>query len=154
MVIAVVEAQGKYFRWNLSAAVGTGQPNLLDDVELVRFGYICWKQNVKYAADPELQTLLNELRPMGVFDDDLARVIVMHQRIRGGTQDGKVSPANISFTSHNRERYDGTNTWMIIALDNNMRDMTDDYYPRIDKHLQSGPALSLVVKGILTGSKF
>lgn len=154
MVIAVVEFQGTLFRWNLSSNVGPRQPNALDDVELVRFGYICLKQNLRFPADPSLRPSLNKLRPFGPFDEDLAEVISAHQKARGGTQDGIVSVARITGVGASKnELYDRRNTWIIISLNNNMLDITDDIYPRIDKHPQSGPTLSLKVKQILTQSQ-
>lgn len=152
MVIAVVEFQGNAFRWNLSANVGPGQRNALDDVELVRFGYICLKQNLRFPPNPLLLPSLNKMRPFGPFDQDLAEVISVHQNARGGTQDGIVSVAKISSTSKS-ELYDRRNAWIIVSLNNNMLDVADDIYPRIDKHPQSGPTLSLKVKQILTGSQ-
>jgi hypothetical protein len=55
MVVAVAELNGRAFRWNLTANVGPGQPNKLDDVELVRFGYICMRQNLKFPPSSDLQ---------------------------------------------------------------------------------------------------
>ena len=104
MVIAVAEVKGKFFRWNLSANVGPQQPNKLDDVELVRFGYFCMRENKQFPAKPEVRAALQEMRNSGPFAQDLANVIVAHQRSRGGTQDGRVSVANVSFTSANREK--------------------------------------------------
>jgi hypothetical protein len=153
MVVAVVEFQGTLFRWNLSSNVGPGQQNALDDVELVRFGYICMKQNAKFPAPPSLQTALLNMLPFGPFGQDLADVISVHQQLRGGTQDGIVSVAKVSGASKS-ELYDRRTTWIILALNNNMLDITDDIYPRIDKHLQSGPTVSLKVKQILTRSQF
>ena len=148
MVIAVAELNGRAFRWNLTANVGPGQPNKLDDVELVRFGYICMKQNVKFPASSDLQEVIDKVRADGPFDTDLADAIKAHQLEHGGTQDGIVSVANVSSTSHNKERYDSSHTWIIMNLNNNMLDVAGDVYPRIDKHPQSGPEVSKVVKKI------
>ena len=148
MVVAVTEIKGQAFRWNLSAHVGPGQPNKIDDVELVRFGYYCLRQNGKFPAAPELLPVLREMQNFGGFGPDLANVIVAHQQNRGGTQDGVVSPARISNTSTNRELYDGTHNWIVTALDNNMRDVAGEFYPRVDKHAASGPEVSKAIKRI------
>lgn len=148
MVTAVAELSGQAFRWNLSADVGSRQPNRLDDVELVRFGYYCMSQDTRFPPDPKLRPVLQAMRSLGPFDQDLANVIVTHQRNRRPTQDGKVSVAKVSFTSTNRERYDGAHSWIIISLNNNMIDIAGDVYPRIDKHPASGPEVSKAVKKI------
>jgi hypothetical protein len=123
--------------------------NKLDDVELVRFGYNCMRLNTRFpTTDPGLLSALKAMRRTGGFDQDLADVIVAHQRSRGGTQDGIVSVARISATSKNRERYDGAHSWIIVALDNNMVDVAADVYPRIDKHPDSGFGVSSAVKKV------
>ena len=104
MVIAVFDTASQLFRWNLSANVGRGQPNLIADVELVRLGYVAVRDNTKFP-------------------------------------DGYVSVAKISATSTNRDFYDGSHAWIIIILDNNLRDLPGDQYPRIDKHPKCGPEL-------------
>ena len=148
MVIAVAEVKGQAFRWNLSSSVGSGQINRLDDVELVRFGYNCLKQNKKFPPSAALLPALRAMKTFGEFDQDLADVIVAHQKDRGGTQDGIVSVANVTFTSTNRELYDRKHSWIIIALCNNMIDVAGDVYPRVDKHPESGPEISRSVKSI------
>jgi hypothetical protein len=148
MVVAVTEFKGQAFRWNLSANVGRGQPNKIDDVELIRFGYACMRQNKKFPPDPELLPALRAMQNFGGFGPDLANVIVAHQKNRGGTQDGVVSVARISNTSTNRELYDGAHSWIVISLDNNMRDVAGDIYPRVDRHADSGPDVSNAIKRI------
>ena len=148
MVIAVAEVKGQAFRWNLSTAVGPGQINKPDDVELVRFGYFCMLQNKKFPPSPGLVPALKATRSFGKFDQDLADMIVAHQQDRGGTQDGIVSVANITFTSTNRELYDRKHSWIVIALNNNMRDVAADIYPRIDNHPDSGPDITSAVRRI------
>ncbi|WP_294532491.1 hypothetical protein [uncultured Rhodoblastus sp.] len=154
MVIAVVEQQGNFFRWNLSANVGPRQPNKPDDVELVRFGYFCMKQNVRIPPKPELRPFLEKVRPIGPFDQDLADMIAAHERTRGGSQDGIISVAKISFSSNNGEHYDGVHPWIIVVLNNNMLTVVGDIYPRIDMHKQAGPEISKTVKNILTNDSW
>lgn len=150
MVVAVALDGGKAFRWNLTADVGPGQRNLGDDVDFVRFGYFCMMINPISRKSPELQAALNKLRPAGRFDTDLAEVIRVHQKDRGGKQDGIVSVEKA--TNANRETYDGAHVWIVAVLNNNMRDITSDDYPRIDKHQSSGVMLMAAVKNIMTGS--
>jgi hypothetical protein len=69
-----------------------------------------------------------------------------HQRLRGGTQDGRVSVAKAN--NLNRGQYDGQHVWMIFPLNNSMIDRAPDIYARIDLHPQSGPAVSATVKKI------
>ena len=141
MVIAVFDTASQLFRWNLSANVGRGQPNLIADVELVRLGYVAVRDNTKFPAKAELREPLSKLQPFGPYGPDLQAVIEAHQKVRGGTQDGYVSVAKISATSTNRDFYDGSHAWIIIILDNNLRDLPGDQYPRIDKHPKCGPEL-------------
>ncbi|CAN5183262.1 hypothetical protein BH11PSE4_BH11PSE4_26840 [soil metagenome] len=150
MVVAVALEGGRAFRWNLSANVGPGQPNLGDDVDFVRFGYFCMKINPVSRKSPELQAALNKLRPAGGYDTDLAEVIRIHQKDRGGKQDGIVSVERA--TNANRETYDGAHVWIVAVLNNNMLDVTNDVYPRIDKHPSSGVMLMAAVKRVMTNS--
>jgi hypothetical protein len=142
---------GNRFRWNLSQNVGPGQPNKIEDVELVRFGYTCAKRNPTSQIAAKMKAELDDLRPFGAFDKDLAKVIVAHQKIVGGTQDGIVSVEK--GTAANHESYNGHNRWIMSALNNVMVAEVDNIFPRIDKDLQSGPSISLKVKEILTGSR-
>lgn len=151
MVVAAVRPDGKFF-WNLSAKVGPGQINKADDVDLVRFGFICIKQNPRVMVGQRLamKPLLDRMRPFGPFDNDLADVIVAEQKIRGGMQDKIISPAQLS--AANQGSYDGgRHVWLIVPLNNNMAAIANSVYPRIDRHPQSGPSLSIVVENICVG---
>jgi hypothetical protein len=143
MVQALLAHTGGLF-WNLSADVGPGQPNMPDDVELVRFGYFLMKDNPKTTA--ALKPALQSVTPTGGFDNALAAAIRMHQSLRGGTQDGKVSVARDN--KFNRGLYDAKHVWMVFPLNNSMIDMASNIYPRIDLHPQSGPAVSASVRKI------
>jgi hypothetical protein len=148
MVQAVIVPHNQRLFWNLTADVGPGQPNKRDDVEFVRFGYFLMKDNPKAISGPlaTLKPILQKVTPTGDFDDALAEAIRTHQRLRGGTQDGRVSVAKSS--NFNRGQYDGQHTWMVFPLNNTMIDMAPNIYPRIDLHLQSGPAVSETVRKI------
>ena len=147
MVKALLAHTGGLF-WNLSSDVGPGQPNLPDDVELVRFGYFLMKDNPKATNGPfaALKPVLQQVTPTGAFDNALAAAIRTHQSLRGGTQDGKVSVAKDN--QFNRGQYDGKHTWMVFPLNNSMIDMAPNFYPRIDLHPQSGPAVTGSVRKI------
>lgn len=140
---------GSLFRWNLSRNVGRTQPNILDDVELVRFGYYCMSLNPKSGIRSKMKAELDAMKPAGAYAADLQKVIDAHQKLRGGTQDGHVSVGRGNIT--NTEFYDGKHSWIIAGLNNHMVDICRDIYPRIDKHLQSGPEITRKVKEILIG---
>ena len=128
--------------FNLNADVGRMAPNKLDDVELVRFGYFCMKN------DPQAQNLipasmkvaLQAMQPKGPYFADLQKVIDAHEEARGGTQDGKVTVGKAQFL--HTVIYDGVHSWIIYTLGRNMRDFLPNMYPRIDLHDQSGPEIS------------
>jgi hypothetical protein len=147
MVKGLLAHTGGLF-WNLSADVGPGQPNMPDDVELVRFGYIMLRDNPKATSGPfvALKAACQPITPTGAFDDALAAAIRIHQSLRGGTQDGRVSVARDN--NFNKGAYDGKHIWMVFPLNNSMIDMAPDIYPRIDLHLRSGPAVTATVRKI------
>jgi hypothetical protein len=139
---------GGLFRWNLTQNVGRNQPNVLDDVELVRFGYACMARNTRFPPKGALPDVLAQMSSTGGYDDDLQSVIDAHEKSRGGTQDGCVSVDRS--TQINKGVYDAAHhNWIIGALNNNMRDVVGDIYPRIDKSDFSGPGISAVVKKLL-----
>jgi hypothetical protein len=148
MVKAMVVPHNQALFWNLSMDVGPGQPNKPDDVEFVRFGYFLMKDNPKAMTGQfvSLKPTLQKVTPTGPFDNALAEAIRGHQRLRGGTQDGKISVAKAN--NFNRGIYDGQHTWMAFPLNNTMIDMAPNIYPRIDLHLQSGPAVTETVRKI------
>jgi hypothetical protein len=149
MVQAVVVPHNQALFWNLSKDVGQGQPNQADDVEFVRFAYFLMKDNPKAMVGEfatQLKPVLQKVTPTGAFDTALADAIRTHQRLRGGTQDGKISVAKA--TNFNRGIYDKQHTWMVFPLNNTMIDMAPNIYPRIDLHPLSGPAVTEVVRKI------
>ncbi len=140
------------FLWNVSADVGQGKPNKLDDVELVRFGYLAFLTNPPTIsqAPEKFRTALTRMRTIGPFGQDLQDVIVQHELTRGGTQDGCVSVMHPNRA--NRGTYDGKHIWIILSLNNNMKDILRDLYPRIDRHTQSGLEISKVVEKFMVGA--
>lgn len=147
MVQGLLAHTGGLF-WNVSSDVGPGQPNKPDDVELVRFAYFLMKDNPKAisGAFVALKPVLQKVTPTGAFDNNLLDAIRTHQRLRGGTQDGKVSVARDN--RFNKGQYDGQHSWMVFPLNNSMIDMAPNLYPRIDLHPQSGPAVTATVRKI------
>lgn len=133
----------KFFFFNVSANVGFAQPNKLDDVELVRFGYKMKRINPKAKPEPELNTVIDRMAFQGPFGPDLQAAIVQHQRIVGGTQDGRVSRAS---TFKADGSYDGAHLWLIEILSNNMRVSASDIFPRLDIHPNCGPELVKTLK--------
>jgi hypothetical protein len=132
------------FLWNLTAPVGVGQPNKLDDVELVRFGYFMMRSAPDVGAfSKELRDALQGMRRTGGFGDDLDAVIRAHQRHKHENPvDGKISVAHV--TVINQGRFDGHIPWIVVNLNNFMRDF--DQYPRIDLHAESGFEISRVAR--------
>jgi hypothetical protein len=148
MVQAVAAFRNQALFWNVSAAVGPGQPNKMDDVELVRLSYFLAKDNPKFTSGDfaVMKPILQKVTTTGAFDNALAEAIRTHERLRGGAQDGKVSVAKAN--DFNRGRYDREHSWLVFPLNNNLIDMAGNLYPRLDLHPQCGPALKAVVRKI------
>ena len=150
MVEPIVFANRFFF--NLSAQVGKGKSNQLADVELVRFGYKMKRLDPTSSTLPRnraLNGLLDNLAGRGPFADDLQVVIDEHEKQRGGTRDGCVSPAR-HFQGIDGT-YDGNNIWIIMSLNNNMRGVLGDGFPRIDLHDLAGPEISKFVRFLFLG---
>jgi hypothetical protein len=130
--------------WNISANVGLASPNRLDDVQLVQFGYYAMLINPSSKLNAEQRDVFSKIvlgQPCdGTANDPLVAAIRAHQKVRGGTQDGHVSPMRAGGS------YDGHNTFIMIALNNNMRDAVPGSFPRIDKHPKCPPLVTAFVK--------
>jgi hypothetical protein len=120
--------------WNIEANVGLNSPNRQDDVELVQLGYVAMLSNPKTSNTPEEREAYGRIRPgspcTGRADDPLVTAIKVHQRVRGGSQDGHVSP----FVETASGTYDGVHAFMIIPLLNNLSDVLPGIFPRLDRH--------------------
>jgi hypothetical protein len=125
--------------WNIDAHVGPGCPNKADDVQLVQFGYWCMGNNPKTPIGAADRALFSAIVPgapySGLASDPLTIAIKRHQQIRGGTQDGKVSPMQAN---------QGYN-WIISALSNNISNYLPSMWPQIDKHTKCPPALKAAI---------
>ncbi|MDR6873384.1 hypothetical protein J2Y55_004408 [Bosea sp. BE125] len=131
--------------WNISANVGLASPNQADDVQLVQFGYYATLINPNTKLTAEQQDLYSKIvlgQPCnGTASDPLVAAIRAHQKVRGGPQDGHVSPIK-GGTSYDG----GKHTFMMLALNNNMSDVAPDVFPRIDKHPKCPPLVAAFVK--------
>lgn len=133
--------------WNLSHDVGPGCRNQTDDVEFVRLGYHCMGINPLFDSKiqaPGFRERCANLPTSGGFDPDLASLIKEHQRIRGGTQDGKVS--TIKNSSGVYVDMTGSHSWIIEVFNRHIRDMLQNDFPRIDKHAKAGMQLRTVAR--------
>ncbi len=137
MVTAVI-SKNNFFFFNVSAHVGAGRANHLDDVELVRFGYLAARESknpsgVDFRAD--MAAVLVNLKPSGPFGPDLDATIRHHLIVRGGIQDGCISPITNSSINYR------VNIWVIAELGLKIQQFMPENFPRLDKHPQCGPAL-------------
>ena len=130
--------------WNVEAHVGPGCPNKVDDVQLVQFGYWCMGNNPKTPIGAADRALFAAIVPgaaySGSASDALTLAIKRHQQLRGGVQDGKVSPMPPN---------QGYN-WIIAALSNNMSNYLSSVWPHIDKHAKCPPAVKALVMSTFT----
>ena len=146
MMVPII-AGGKFF-WNLSGNVGTASPNRPDDVQLVQLGYVCAAGGPKFAA--ALRVVFGAVVPgapyTGQEADPLTLAIRGHQTIRGGVQDGHVSV----LTNLAGLTYDGEHTFMMIALNTQMRHRLVGYFPRLDGHPRCPPLVRAAVNAACT----
>ena len=118
------------FYWNVEAHVGPGCRNNVEDVQLVQLAYACGVLNaaVSYAESRIYRTVTPGAPYTGATNDPLTIAIKIHQKSRGGTQDGKVSPMGQSGNY-------GQHSWMLIPLNDWIRnEITNGQWPRIDHH--------------------
>jgi hypothetical protein len=145
MASGILLTADKRFFWNVDAHVGPGCPNKAEDVQLVQFGYFCMGKSPQGLAaggyTPQEQAVIKSIAPGETYSgsptDKLSLAIKAQQRIRGGTQDGRVSPIqNVSGS------YSGSLSWMIVALDNNIRDVNPNLWPVLHRMPNCPPALA------------
>jgi hypothetical protein len=139
--------QADLFFWNLTSDVGVRSPNLRVDVDLVQFGYFAMSQ-ANLSGDAAFGRLIATVVPGSPYsggpNEPLTLSILAHQKIRGGTQDGHVSP--IHGTSINYKAPDRPHTFMIVVLVDFMRELMKTDFPRIDRHAKCPTELKKVVQ--------
>jgi hypothetical protein len=129
------------FAWSVSSHVGPNCPNMPEDVQLVQFGYYCAARTPTGTAKftPEERAILNSVVPGAPYTggptDPLTLAIKAHQRIHGGTQDGRISPLA------GQSGWYGGGTYLMIALTGRMMEFRPEIYPRLDKYPSCPPAL-------------
>lgn len=145
MDVIILKRKGiSTLNWNISANVGLASPNRLDDVQLVQFGYYAMLINPSSKLSAEQRDVYSKVvlgQPCnGAANDPLVAAIRVHQKVRGGPQDGHVSP------SRGGGNYDDQHTFIMLALNNNMSDAVPDAFPRIDKHPKCPPLVAAFIK--------
>lgn len=134
----IAQNKDKHFYWNIDANVGVGCPNLRDDIDLVQMGY---KALAAYpACPPTLKALIANITVGAAYsgkeDDPLSKAIREDQKLRGGTQDGRVSVIKGSGV-----HYEGTHAYMLATLDSHLCINNPTTYPRLDQIPGCPPAL-------------
>lgn len=124
MASGIILGSRRKFYWNVDAHVGPGCPNRPDDVQLVQLGYYAMARSTSPEVDPKARLVYMGVTPgapySGALTDPLTHAIKTQQALRGGTQDGRVSPIQ------NASGVYGSQTWMLIPLCNCIY----DYFPR------------------------
>lgn len=140
---------GGQFSWNVSSHVGPGCPNLPEDVQLVQFGYYsaAHLSTPPPNCTPADMAIFRSIVPgapyFGGPTEPLSLAIRAHQRERGGTQDGRVSPAQASGSF-------GEASWMILGLDYRIWSLYPNQYPRLDECPACPPALAAASKRVFS----
>lgn len=134
--------------WNIEANVGLSSPNRTEDVQLVRLGY----RSMAIANLPEVgQELKDACRNLNVRggcsgreDDELVKIIRLHQRLRGGVQDGHVSIIHTD-AAHLPVYQEGSirATFMLNSIVNNIASVIPHRWPRVDLHEDCPSELAL-----------
>lgn len=138
MASGVMAADGSGFFWNIDGNVGRNSPNKPEDVEFVRFGYACMGP-LGGQVPAELSQVIARMSPSGGYGADLQAVIDLHEKLRGGAQDGHVSRVPPATTVNT---YDGKHAWIVLALNTAIRQSDPTTYPRLDRSPKSGPLIS------------
>jgi hypothetical protein len=151
MVMPVVVSGSQFFYWNLSANVGLGCPNRIDDVQLVQLGYALaletsW-DNVVF--DAEMRSICKKIIPgqpySGVANDPLTLAIVAHQKKQKIAPDGHVSVLP-PMSSGVYQKHGTNHVFLLVRLVNAIKEMTPEYFPRIDLHPKCPLALKSAVR--------
>jgi len=142
------QGDDKFF-FNISANVGLASANIVEDVQLVQFGFFALSQQPPGMNEEELVNAAAKVVPGAIYtgapDDPLTVAIKIHQKITGGPQDGHVSVMKGNI------RYDSDHLFMLVGLNNDIRAMMGSSFPRIDTHPKCPPALAASVRRTFGG---
>jgi hypothetical protein len=129
------------FAWSVSAHVGPYCPNNPEDVHLVQLAYYCAARTPMGVAKftPQEVAVMSSIVPgspySGAASDPLTLTILAHQRVHGGTQDGRISPLSGSTGWY------GTASYLLVPLCGCMMEKYPALYPRLDKFPGCPPTL-------------
>lgn len=145
-----VASMSGQFAYNLDGKVGRGQSNDPVDVQLVQFGFYCRSMDRGVDDSASQRAIYAAVKPGTHFaggpNDPLCIAISTLQQSRGGTQDGIVSPLPADLAT----RYGGKHFRTLAYLLPCIVVVTQDYWPRIDKHPVCPAQLSAAVKKACT----
>lgn len=145
-----IHSKSNRFFFTVESHVGPGCPNKAEDVLLVQLGYASIVANNPAVFTPQEKAVFAKVvvgAPYtGMANDPLTLAIKTHQKNRGGTQDGKVSPM-----PNGAEGYDANHSWMIVPLNNNMKDVMGTNWPRLEKHPKFHAGLGDLVSRTFAG---
>lgn len=143
MVKGVYEDKPHVFYFNLSADVGAGCPNHLDDVEFVRFGIYCAAQKLSSGGGSPLDAAFvlaaAKVGKSGPFDPALGDAILALQKSQKLREDSRVDVAKGIVTPH------GT-IYLLQNMQFYMRYYCKHVYPRIDLMSETGAEISRAVR--------
>lgn len=131
------------FLWNLTQNVGIGSPNVPEDVQFVQLAYWIMGNDRSLGLSDEERVVFGAVNPRGSYNatelDPLTKAIRLHQRKRGGTQDGHVSAfrGGGSYTVGSQ-----TFTMMLGSLNLFVAQHLKDKWPHLDRHEMCPPQLA------------
>jgi hypothetical protein len=133
------------FYWNVDQHVGVGGANKVEDVQLVQLGYFGMAALKASEVPAEMIAAASKIQPgetyTGKPDESLSVAIRMHQKLRGGVQDGVISPVQNTSGHYTPQLF-----WMIISLQQNLADSMAASWPHLDKHPKCPTQLSAIAR--------
>jgi len=154
MVMPVVVGRNQHIFWNLTAHVGLRCPNQVDDVQL---GYAIAAEGKSFNPffDTDFRTICKNVIPgapyQGTAGDPLTIAIEAHQKKLQIRADGHVSvlpPTGAGMYLQRGERH----VFLLVTLVNVIKELTPDFFPRIDKHPKCPAELKSAVRKCCTFS--
>lgn len=138
--------------FNISKAVGVGCPNDRVDVELVQLGYYCSAINPANPAPASAKEIWKRIRPgepySGALNDPLTKSIEADEIRRGVKPDGHVSRMHGGGNTYAAGAR-GREPFLIVGLCNNISDVMQSVYPRIDLDSRCPSNLAAYIKNLL-----